>query len=77
MACGVPVISGDEDGSAEPLQDGLVGWRVPHRDAEKVAKACLEILQGQDQRCHPQWLRQQTVTKFGTKTLQAKLRQLI
>jgi len=30
-------------------------------------------LPGQDQRCHPQWLRQQTVTKFGKKTLRAKL----
>lgn len=77
MACGVPVVSGDEDGSADPLQDGLVGWRVPYRDAEKVAKACLEILSGKDQRCHSQWLRQQTVTKFGKKALQAKLQQLI
>jgi glycosyltransferase involved in cell wall biosynthesis len=77
MACGIPVISGDEDGSAEPLQDGLVGWRVPYRDAEKVAKACLEILSGQDQRCHPQWLRQQTLNKFAKKTLRAKLEQLI
>jgi glycosyltransferase involved in cell wall biosynthesis len=77
MACGIPVVSGDEDGSADPLQDGLVGWRVPYRDPEKVAQACLEILQGQDQRCDPQWLRQQTLTKFGKKALQEKLQQLI
>jgi phosphatidylinositol alpha-1,6-mannosyltransferase len=77
MACGIPVVSGDEDGSADPLQDGLVGWRVPYRDPEKVAQACLEILQGEDQRCDPQWLRQQTLAKFGKKALQAQLQQLI
>jgi phosphatidyl-myo-inositol dimannoside synthase len=77
MACGIPVVSGDEDGSADPLQDGRVGWRVPYRDPEKVAQACLEILQGEDIRCDPQWLRQQTLAKFGKKALQAKLQQLI
>jgi glycosyltransferase involved in cell wall biosynthesis len=77
MACGIPVVSGDEDGSADPLQDGRVGWRVPYRDPEKVAQACLEILQGEDIRCDPQWLRQQTLAKFSKKALQAKLQQLI
>jgi phosphatidylinositol alpha-1,6-mannosyltransferase len=32
MACGVPTVSGNDDGSADPLQDGRVGWRVPYRD---------------------------------------------
>ncbi|TAE58548.1 MAG: glycosyltransferase family 1 protein, partial [Nostocales cyanobacterium] len=41
MACGVPVLSGDADGSADPLQDGKLGWRVPHRDPDAVATACL------------------------------------
>jgi phosphatidyl-myo-inositol dimannoside synthase len=77
MACGIPVVSGDKDGSADPLQDGLVGWRVSYRDPEAVAQACLEILQGEDIRCNGQWLRQQTLAKFGQRTLQEKLQQLI
>lgn len=44
MACGVPVIAGDDDGSAEPLLDGQLGWRVPYRDVEAVAAACIEVL---------------------------------
>ena len=39
MACGIPVLSGDADGSADPLQDGKLGWRVPHRDRDAVAAA--------------------------------------
>jgi glycosyltransferase involved in cell wall biosynthesis len=74
MACGVPVISGDADGSAEPLQDGKVGWQVPHRDVDAVAKACIEVLQNQmakqqgqtfDQRCDGEWLRTEAIATFG------------
>jgi glycosyltransferase involved in cell wall biosynthesis len=74
MACGVPVISGDADGSADPLQDGKVGWKVPHRDVDAVAKACIEVLQNQmakqqgqtfDQRCDGEWLRTEAIATFG------------
>ncbi|MGD1859866.1 MAG: glycosyltransferase family 4 protein [Leptolyngbyaceae cyanobacterium] len=73
MACGVPALSGDDDGSADPLQDGRVGWRVPYRDSEAVADACIEILQGDDQRCQAEWLRQQTLETFSPKSLQRSL----
>ena len=49
MACGVPVLAGDADGSADPLQDGRLGWQVDHRDPTAVAIACIELLQ-----CPPQ-----------------------
>lgn len=45
MACGIPVLAGDSDGSADPLQDGQMGWRVAHRDPTAVATACIEMLQ--------------------------------
>lgn len=77
MACGIPVLSGDADGSADPLQDGKVGWRVPHRDPNAVAQACLEILRGNDQRCQGDWLRQQTLAQFSPQALSEKLQQLI
>lgn len=50
LACGIPVLAGDADGSADPLQDGKLGWRVPHRNSEAVALACIEMLQGNDPR---------------------------
>jgi glycosyltransferase involved in cell wall biosynthesis len=77
MACGIPVLSGDDDGSADPLQDGKLGWRVPHRDSEAVAAACIEILQGNDQRCDGQWLREQTLAAFGIDTFPQRLQQLL
>ncbi|MGF1460392.1 MAG: glycosyltransferase family 4 protein [Leptolyngbyaceae cyanobacterium] len=73
MACGVPTLSGDDDGSADPLQDGKVGWRVPYRDPVAVAQACIEILQGEDQRCDSEWLRQQTLEHFSPQSLQCTL----
>ena len=77
MACGVPVLAGDADGSAEPLQDGKLGWQVPHRDPEAVAAACIEILQGNDRRCDGKWLRQMTLANFGMEAFTARLEQLL
>ncbi|MDY7016430.1 MAG: glycosyltransferase family 4 protein, partial [Cyanobacteriota bacterium] len=77
MACGIPVLSGDRDGSADPLQDGKVGWRVPHREPEAVAEACIEILRGEDRRCNGSWLREQCLARFGKEALAQQLRQLL
>ncbi len=75
MACGIPVLSGDDDGSADPLQDGKLGWRVPHRDPKAVAAACVEILNGVDQRCDGQWLRQQVLALFDINAFQRRLKE--
>lgn len=77
MACGIPVISGDADGSADPLQNGRVGWQVPHRDPKAVAQACLELLQGSDRRCNGEWLRQEAIAAFGTQAFQKTLKKLL
>lgn len=77
MACGIPVVSGDADGSADPLQDGRVGWQVPHRDPQSVANACIELLQGKDQRCNGEWLREEAIAKFGKSMFIHRLRSLL
>lgn len=89
MASGVPVLSGDADGSADPLQDGKVGWRVPHRDPEAVAIACIEVLTAirnrraappqhtLDPRTDGGWLRQQALTQFGIAAVTDRLKQLL
>ncbi|MGB3201644.1 MAG: glycosyltransferase [Nodosilinea sp.] len=77
MACGLPVLSGDADGSADPLQDGRLGWRVPYRDPEAVAAACIEMLAGHDPRCRGRWLRQETVSAFGPLALTRSLHQAL
>jgi glycosyltransferase involved in cell wall biosynthesis len=76
MACGVPALSGDDDGSADPLQDGAVGWRVPYRDPAAVAIACREILRGDDIRCRGEWLRERALEKFGKPVLARRLEEL-
>ncbi len=65
MACGKPVLSGDADGSADPLQDGRFGWQVPHRDPDAVAIAVVEMLGGSDRRCDGEWLRAEMLGIFG------------
>ncbi len=73
MACGVPVISGNADGSADPLQNGRLGWQVPHRDPDAVAVACIELLKGEDRRCQGQWLREEAMKSFGIAAFQKRL----
>jgi glycosyltransferase involved in cell wall biosynthesis len=74
MACGLPVLAGAADGSADPLQDGRLGWQVPHRDPQAVAQACIEILQGGDRRCDGLWLREESLAEFGKDALAKILR---
>lgn len=69
LACGVPVLAGDADGAIDPLQDGKLGWRVPHRNSESVALACIEMLQGNDPRCDRNFLREHTLAKFSFQSL--------
>ena len=80
MACGIPVLSGDADGSADPLQNGRLGWQVPHRDPIAIAEACLEILQAQekrDRRGEGVWLRSQTLQHFGKAAFHQRLQHLL
>lgn len=86
MVCGVPVLSGDADGSADPLQDGALGWRVPHRDPDAVAAACRMMLQeiarreqgeDYDRRCDGVWLREQAIELFGKAAFTQKFRALL
>ena len=77
MACGVPVLAGNSDGSADPLQDGRLGWQVPHRDPDAVAAACIEMLRGQSPRCNGDWLRQETLAKFGPQALIRRVSELL
>lgn len=77
MACGLPVLSGDQDGSADPLQDGRLGWRVPYRSPDAVAAACIEMLAGHDLRCQGAWLRQEALAAFGTPALAGHLESAI
>jgi len=65
LLCGIPVISGNRDGSSDPLQNGKLGFQVDRNSPAEVADAILEIEKGDDRRCQPEWLRSETVRVFG------------
>jgi glycosyltransferase involved in cell wall biosynthesis len=65
LLCGVPVISGNRDGSSEPLQGGKLGFQVDRNIPAEVVRAILEIEKGEDRRCQPEWLRNETIRVFG------------
>jgi len=76
LVCGIPVLAGDSDGSADPLQDGKLGWRVPHRDQSAVAVACIEMLLGEDIKCDRNFLREQTLARFSFESLCQSLEEI-
>lgn len=43
-ATGLPVIAGNQDGSADPLADGVIGAMVPPGDADAIASAIEQAL---------------------------------
>lgn len=86
MACGVPVLAGDADGSTDPLQDGRLGWHVPHRDTAAVARTCITILRERtayqqqqpcDRRCNQEWLHQQVIMHFSKAAFAQQLHHLL
>jgi glycosyltransferase involved in cell wall biosynthesis len=66
LACGVPVVAGNKDGSADPLQDGKVGRLVdPDNPAELVA-AIADLIEKKDPALSdPQRLRRESLAAFG------------
>jgi phosphatidylinositol alpha-1,6-mannosyltransferase len=44
LACGVPVIGGDSDGSCDPLRDGIVGRQVSADDIGAVVHAIGDVI---------------------------------
>ena len=77
MACGVPVLSGDADGSSDPLQDGTLGWQVPHRDPKAVAVAVCEMLNGHVEKTDGDWLRSQCLSIFDKSAIARQLTTLL
>jgi phosphatidylinositol alpha-1,6-mannosyltransferase len=46
LACGVPVIAGNKDGSVDPLLDGELGVLVDPDDIAGIAQAVIAVLEG-------------------------------
>lgn len=58
MACGTPVLGGDQDGTRDALADGDLGMLVDPDDADAIASALADLLDGNGR---PAWFRRQAL----------------
>jgi glycosyltransferase involved in cell wall biosynthesis len=76
MACGKPVLAGNADGSADPLQQGKVGALVDPDDVEAIAESLIHILKGTYPLpilYRPEELRARAIEAFGFESFSATL----
>ena len=67
LSCGIPVIAGNQDGSATPLQNGEVGLLIDPDSIEEIARAIIKVLTGRAPKnlLDRDFLRRKTLEKFG------------
>ena len=80
MACGKPVLGGNQDGAVDALQKGRLGALVDPEDSEAIARALVQILKGEyplPLMYKPQALRQAVIDAYGFEAFQQKLAVLL
>ncbi len=80
LACGKPVLAGNQDGAVEPLENGKLGCLVKPQNVNAVAQNLISILQGSYLNpviYQPGQLRQKTIEKFEFSQFQKTLAYLI
>ena len=67
LACGIPVVAGNQDGSATPLLGGEVGLLINPDDVGEIASAIIKVLTGQVKKelLNRDFLRRKILEKFG------------
>ncbi|HEX4957014.1 MAG TPA: glycosyltransferase family 4 protein [Lacibacter sp.] len=73
MACGVPVIAGNKDGSTEALQFGKLGTLIDPDDTTAIAAAIDTVLQTP---AHPLQLQQEMLDVFSFARYEQRLQQV-
>jgi len=76
LACGKPVLAGNQDGSADPLRDGELGLLVDPDDPAELRDAIIAVLQKRHPHPNifrPDFLRAQVIAEFSTERFQATL----
>ena len=76
LACGKPVLGGNQDGAVFSLCHGQLGALVNPDDVEEIAETLIQILQGiypNPLMYQPEALRQAVIDKFGLEFFQATL----
>ena len=65
MACGIPVIAGNKDGSVEALLNGQLGRLVDPNDEGALVTAVLEAIGGGDRHLDSQYVRRRVIDAYG------------
>jgi len=67
LACGIPVIAGNKDGSATPLMGGELGLLIDPESVDEIVAAIINILTGKVRKelLDRDFLRRKVLEKFG------------
>jgi glycosyltransferase involved in cell wall biosynthesis len=80
LACGKPVLAGNQDGSIDPLAEGKLGCLVDPDNVEEIAENLIKILQGDCSNrviYQPKYLQQKTIDAFDFNQFRASLANLV
>lgn len=80
LACGKPVLAGNQDGSIAPLADGKLGCLVDPDNVEEIADNLIQIRQGDCSNraiYQPKYLQQKTIEAFDFSQFRASLAKLV
>jgi glycosyltransferase involved in cell wall biosynthesis len=80
LACGKPVLGGNQDGAIDALCHGKLGTLVDPDNVTEIAATLIQLLQKTNpnsQLHQPDWLRQQVIETYGFGAFQARLQELL
>ncbi|ODG97852.1 glycosyltransferase [Nostoc sp. KVJ20] len=80
LACGKPVLAGNQDGSIDPLAEGKLGCLVDPDNVEEIAHNLIQILQGTCSNpviYQPEYLQQKTIESYDFSNFRAMLTKLV
>ncbi|MEH2284255.1 MAG: glycosyltransferase family 4 protein [Nostoc sp.] len=80
LACGKPVLAGNQDGSIDPLAEGKLGCLVDPDNVEEIADNLIQILQGNCSNpvvYQAEYLQERTIEAFDFSQFRASLAKLV
>ena len=80
LACGKPVLAGNQDGPIDPLAEGKLGCLVDPDNVEEIADNLIQILQGNYFNpviYQPEYLQQKTIEAFDFSQFRKSLANLV
>ncbi len=79
MACGIPVIAGNKDGSVDALMNGELGTLVDPDNIQEISRAIIKALKGEvDKRyIDKDYLRNRVIETFGYEKFKTKLEEIL